>query len=80
MLFTDRSLSAMVHGIALGGAALTGLAAAMFYLYAARTTVPTPASSRALAWLTAFTAVMLWLAVLAGTYVVFPPYRATPDR
>jgi hypothetical protein len=25
-----------------------------------------------------FIAVLLWLAVLTGTYIIFPPYRATP--
>src|SRR3970282_1460457 len=36
MLFSDRSIWTMVHGIGLGGGALLGLAAALFYLYAAR--------------------------------------------
>ena len=81
MLFSDRSIWTMAHGIGLGGAALLGLAAALFYLYAAR---PAPGSavdqpgSRAFAALTVFSAVMLWLTVIIGTYVVFPPYRATP--
>ena len=39
MLFSERSIWTMVHGIGLGGAALLGLAAALFYLYAVR---PTP--------------------------------------
>jgi hypothetical protein len=82
MLFTDRSLWTMVHGIGLGGAALMGLAAALFYLYATRTSNGTqtfaPHGPRALAALTVLTAVALWLSVLAGTYIVFPPYRATP--
>jgi hypothetical protein len=81
MLFSERSVWTMVHGIGLGGAALLGLAAALFYLYAAR---PVPDSagdetgSRALAIATVFSAVMLWLTVIIGTYVVFPPYRVTP--
>jgi hypothetical protein len=81
MLFTDRSIWTMVHGIGLGGAALMGLAAALFYLYATRTAegaVDSPAGSRALAAVTVFTAAMLWLTVLVGTYVIFPPYRVTP--
>lgn len=82
MLFTDRSIWTMVHGIVLGGAALIGLAAALFHLYAARTSgeprVATPHAARALATLTVSTAVLLWLTVLVGTYVIFPPYRATP--
>ena len=36
MLFSERSIWTMVHGIGLGGAALLGLAAALFYVYAAR--------------------------------------------
>lgn len=81
MLFSERSIWTMVHGIGLGGAALLGLAAALFYLYAARP-VPDPAghesSSRAVAILAVFSAVMLWLTVIIGTYIIFPPYRATP--
>jgi hypothetical protein len=80
MLFSERSIWTMVHGIGLGGAALLGLAAALFYLYVAR---PVPDStgnenSRAFAMVTAFSAVMLWLTVIIGTYIIFPPYRATP--
>jgi hypothetical protein len=79
-MFTGRSLWTMVHGIGLGGAAMMGLAAALFYLYAARLSAGSDwrAASRALARLTVFTAAVLWLAVLVGTYIVFPPYRTTP--
>lgn len=81
MLFSDRSIWTMLHGIGFGGAALLGLAAALFYLYAARASegsADSPTASRALAGVTIFTAAMLWLTVIAGTYVIFPPYRATP--
>lgn len=80
MLFSERSIWTMVHGIGLGGGALVGLAAALFYLYAARPPLSSDASSdgRAFATVTVFTAVLLWLTVIIGTYVVFPPYRATP--
>jgi hypothetical protein len=81
MLFSERSIWTMVHGIGLGGAALLGLAAALFYLYAVRPTEQ-PAGyatePRAFATLTVFTAVTLWLTVIVGTYIIFPPYRATP--
>ena len=40
MLFSERSIWTMVHGIGLGGAALLGLAAALFHLYAAYEIVP----------------------------------------
>jgi len=82
MLFTDRSLWTMLHGIALGGGALMGLSAALFSLRAMRSAdasdVAAENQSRYLAGLTVFTAVVLWLTVLVGTYVNFPPYRATP--
>jgi hypothetical protein len=72
----------MVHGIVLGGAALMALSAALFSMLAARTTVRTGLVAddqpRALGALTTFIAVILWLTVLTGTYVVFPAYRATP--
>ena len=61
MLFSERSIWTMVHGIGLGGAALLGLAAALFYLYAARP-VPAPSGnetgSRAFAMATVFSAVI----------------------
>lgn len=72
----------MVHGIVLGGAALMGLAAALFSLYAVRRSDrpsgATPHESRAFAWLTVSTAVMLWLTVLVGTYIIFPPTGRRP--
>jgi hypothetical protein len=82
MLFSDRSISAMVHGMALGGTALMALTAAWFLLWTLgaddRAHVATRRQSHAIAWLTSFVAGVLWLSVLSGTYVVFPPYRATP--
>lgn len=81
MLFTERSIWTMVHGIGLGGGALVGLAAALFYLYAARPAdgaVRPETGAPAFVALTLLTSVTLWLAVLVGTYIVFPPYRATP--
>jgi hypothetical protein len=82
MLFTDRSIWTMIHGIALGGAALMGVSATLFSL---RAMSPDDSAASAeqpihLIWLTVLTAVVLWLAVLVGTYVTFPPYRATPPE
>jgi len=81
LLFTNRSIWTMIHGVALGGGALMGLAAALFSLRAMRTADTSDVlqnQSRYLAWLTVFVSVVLWLTVLVGTYVNFPPYRATP--
>ena len=79
MLFSERSIWTMVHGIGLGGGALVGLAAALFYLYAARSSDgAAPPGSGALAGVTVLSAVLLWLTVIVGTYVIFPPYCVTP--
>src|SRR5688500_10016744 len=82
LLFSERSIWTMLHGIVLGGGALLGLAAALFALGAMRVPdgggVVAQRQGRHLGWLTAFVAVTLWLTVLVGTYVSFPPYRATP--
>lgn len=80
-LFSDRSVWTMIHGIVLGGGALMALAAALFSLRAMRAADPSNSAqreSRHLAWLVVFAAAALWLTVLIGTYVNFPPYRATP--
>jgi hypothetical protein len=81
MLFTDRSIVTMIHGVGLGGAVLVGLAAAMFHLYAAGGSGRDHEQRKAsgpFAMLMLLTAGVLWLTTLTGTYVVFPPYRATP--
>ena len=80
-LFSDRSLWTMFHGIALSGAALVGLAIALFSMTAMRPANPSGLDARQprlLGALLTFTAVALWLAVIVGTYVVFPLYRAAP--
>jgi hypothetical protein len=83
MLFTDRSILTMVHGLVFGGGALLALAAALFALRvlpAADGPPPSPGQARALSVLMSAAAALLWLAVLGGTYLVFPPYRATPPE
>lgn len=80
-MFSDRSVWTMIHGIVLGGGALMALAAALFSLRAMRAADPSNAAvreSRYLAWLVVLAAAALWLTVFIGTYVNFPPYRATP--
>ena len=84
MLFSDRSLLTMLHGLVLSGGALMLLVLALFSLR----TMAAPAGAAAaaaadchattFAWLTIGVAVLLWLSVLSGTYVIFPMYRATP--
>ncbi len=81
-LFTERSLWTMAHGIALTGAAMMALSAAIFYLRTFNIEnvgeEVARVQSRYVAWLSTFIAVMLWATVLVGTYVLFAPYRAVP--
>lgn len=83
MLFSDRSLLTMFHGIVLSGGALVLLVIAVYVL---RTFAPAPGGvvaerhGRAFAQLTTAAAVLLWLAVIGGTYLVFPIYRVTPPE
>lgn len=81
MLFSDRSVWTMVHGIGLSGAALAGLFAALFCLQAlaaGRDPEANRVQARALSRLLLFTAAALWASVLVGTFVIFPDYRLTP--
>lgn len=83
LLFSSRSIWTMAHGIFLGGGGLLAVAAGLFALIAMRST-PTgraaDAQSRHLMWLLVTAAGLLWAAVIVGTYVSFPPYRATPPE
>ena len=83
-LFTSQSILTMVHGIVLGGGALMTLFASLFALQLLPSTsepVMLPVrSARLVQWLLVATAVLLWLTVIGGTYLVFPPYRATPPE
>jgi hypothetical protein len=83
MLFTERSLLTMLHGIVLGGGALMALAAALFAMGVLLRPVEISNSigddrMRGLSALTVVIAALLWVTVLSGTYIIFPPYRATP--
>jgi hypothetical protein len=82
MLFSERSILTMLHGIGFGGGALLALAAmlvALFMMYPRTGEAGTlPDRSGAIAGLAGVAALLLWLTTIVGTYVVFPPYRATP--
>lgn len=83
MLFSDRSLWTMLHGLVLSGGALVLLVTALFFLRVMATprggTVPAR-QSNAFSWLVIAAATLLWVSVLGGTYIVFPMYRATPPE
>jgi hypothetical protein len=80
MLFSERSVWTMVHGVGLGTAALLGLAAALFAIHLLRSgellATGAEGAAAAVGRLTAVTALATWAACIVGTYVVFPPYRA----
>ena len=81
LLFSDRSLLTLMHGLVLSGGAMMAMAAAVFALYAMAWPEGTPVPARQgrlFAGLSVTIAVLLWLSVLGGTYFVFPLYRATP--
>jgi hypothetical protein len=83
MLFSERSLWTMLHGLVLSGGALVLLLTALFSLrvmVAPEGAIVPARHSNAVAWLTVAAAVLLWMSVLGGTYIVFPMYRATPPE
>ena len=83
LLFSDRSVLTMVHGLLLSGGALMAMAAVLFALTAMAApngAVAPRRPSGALALLSVCMTVLLWLAVLIGTYKVFPLYRVTPPE
>ena len=83
-LFSYRSILTMLHGLGAGGGALLALFAALFALWTMRTDGAVDPvverRSRNVKWLVVLAAALLWGAVLGGTYLVFPPYRATPPE
>lgn len=84
-LFSDLSIWTMVHGIALGGGAMAALFGALLLVYVGprdptgqggASTIP----SRLAGLFSVASAGLLWITVLVGTYIVFPPYRAAPPE
>lgn len=83
MLFSSNSIWTMLHGIVLGGGALMALAALLFsllFMASSSGAEATPRQSDSVAMLTLLVSVALWLTVIGGTYIVFPPYRAPPPE
>ncbi|MDE3062764.1 MAG: hypothetical protein KGJ51_06850 [Acidobacteriota bacterium] len=82
MEMTTREFWSMVHGVGFGGLYLLGCTGAMVELW--RRYAPSAAGAVTAAdewfmqlYLGAMT-VLAWLAVLSGTYIVYPWYRAAP--
>lgn len=84
-LFSDLSIWTMVHGMVLGGGAMAALFGALLLVYVGATDwVGQGGESARLSPLVGVFSVasagLLWITVLVGTYVVFPPYRAAPPE
>ncbi len=82
MSLTPRELWTVIHGMTLGAVFLLAFAGGLAGLFSLRTELVTVTGIRervhrllAGTWLMA---VVAWLTVLSGTYVVYPWYRAKP--
>jgi len=82
MEITTRSLWTLVHGMGFGALYLLACSGAIVLLYLrsspdVRADSP-PAGDRLLGIYLSVMAVLAWLTVLSGTYIVYPWYRAAP--
>lgn len=84
MLFTERSIWTMIHGIGLGGSFLILFSSAFYCLWNLNTeALPEAIAQRRCRFLSRLSiglAVILWLTVLVGTFVSFPGYRVNPPE
>jgi len=84
MHITDRELWTLVHGMGFGAAYLLAFAGGLAGLYSLRPKWVTPegVSERImrLRWGMVLMAVIVWLTVIVGTYIVYPWYRANPPK
>jgi hypothetical protein len=82
MHITDRELWTLVHGMGFGAAYLLAFGGGLAGLYSLRPALITAegVSERLmrLRWGIVLMAVVVWLTVLVGTYVVYPWYRQAP--
>ena len=82
MELSSRALWTMIHGMGFGALYLMAFSGAFLALWRQTSSqaadAPNPSHHRQLSsWLTAM-ALLAWLAVLSGTYIVYPWYRALP--
>jgi phosphoglycerol transferase MdoB-like AlkP superfamily enzyme len=84
MSLTLRELWTAAHGMILGAVFLLGFAGGLAGLYSLRPALLTTAGLQErlprIKWGTGIMAIMAWLAVISGTYIVYPWYRATPPE
>ncbi|WP_446745483.1 hypothetical protein [Silvibacterium acidisoli] len=81
MEVTSRSLWTIIHGMGFGALyllACSGLLVELHRRFIARTDSVTVNGGPFLKWYLIAMSTCAWIAVLTGTYVVYPWYRATP--
>ena len=84
MDLTNREFWALVHGVLLGGAFLLAFTGGLAGFYSLRPELLTAHGVRErvrrLEWGTVAMAILTWLTVIVGTWIVYPWYREdTPD-
>lgn len=84
MSLTDKELWTLVHGMGFGALYLLAFSGGLAGIYSLRPELVTVEGIsdrvRRLRWGTVIMAVLVWLTVLVGTYVVYPTYRAKPPE
>jgi hypothetical protein len=84
MEITSQEFWTLVHGMGFGAAYLLAFAGGLAGLYSLRPEWVTPEGVservRRLRWGIGLMAVLVWLTVIVGTYVVYPWYRAKPPE
>lgn len=82
--FTDREFWTLVHGMGFGAMYLLAFAGGIAGLYSLRAELLTTIGIRErvsrLRWGVIVMALLVWLTVIIGTYVVYPAYRAKPPE
>ncbi len=84
MSISDREFWTLVHGMGFGALYLLAFAGGLAGIWSLRPELVTVEGVsdrvRRLRWGTVIMAVLLWLTVVAGTFIVYPWYRATPPK
>ncbi|MEK6398695.1 MAG: hypothetical protein V4734_11465 [Terriglobus sp.] len=77
MEITSRGIWTLIHGMGFGALFLLGCSAAVYELMRLRSGGPTTSRhDSVLKWYLLAMALLAWLSVLSGTYIVYPWYRA----
>lgn len=84
MSITIREFWTVIHGLILGSLFLLAFAGGLAGLWSLRPDLMTLKGIRErlrrLDWGTSIMAIIAWLTVITGTYIVYPWYRATPPE